>query len=284
VIQSPIYQPRYPGESPYTWGPSRPIPQSAFTSQNPQPSYVYYPSSTTYTLDSPPTYSYYPGKATYTSDLNVYNPLFSRKTDTGFEEESYRKEEKRPEVSYRSESTMSSSTSRFQDVINEVKSLKIELFGNETESMDFYKRNRNAYDPVILQRQQKIAKILELEELLEFYNSNKNKEAIQTLPNNNFNKEELKSDYLIKSEIQELKKETPKKIENALSEENKKENKINDKTPKNNNKIINPTEKLNNLEKTPNVAVSKDVKTDLKPETEPNLQKIEEKPTQILKK
>jgi hypothetical protein len=119
---------------------------------------------------------------------------------------------------------------------------------------------------------------------VEFYNSNKNKEAIPSLPNNNFNKEELKSDYLIKSEIHELKKETPKKIDNALSEENKKENKINDKTPKNNNKIINPTEKLNNLEKTPNVAVSKDVKTDLKPETEPNLQKIEEKPTQILKK
>jgi hypothetical protein len=58
---------------------------------------------------------------------------------------------------------------RFQDVIKDIKSLKIDIFGNAEESMDFYKRNRNAYDPKLLERSMKIAKILELEELLEFY-------------------------------------------------------------------------------------------------------------------
>jgi hypothetical protein len=58
---------------------------------------------------------------------------------------------------------------RFQDVIDDVKVLKIELFGNSDESMDFFKRNRNAYDAKVLQRSMKIAKILELEELLDYY-------------------------------------------------------------------------------------------------------------------
>lgn len=75
-------------------------------------------------------------------------------------------------------SLKSSSTnkSKFQDVLSELRSIKIELFGNPEENMDFYKRNRNIYDGKILQRSMKISKVLELEELLDFYNTNTNKD------------------------------------------------------------------------------------------------------------
>jgi hypothetical protein len=74
-----------------------------------------------------------------------------------------------------------STTTKFQDVINEIKTIKIELFGNSEENMDFYKRNKNAYDPKLIYRLTKIAKILELEELLDFYNSNKKRNSADSI-------------------------------------------------------------------------------------------------------
>ena len=66
-------------------------------------------------------------------------------------------------------------SSKFKDIINEVRTLKIGLFGDPDENMDFYKRNKKAYDPKIIEKMTKIGKILELEELLEFYTTNKRK-------------------------------------------------------------------------------------------------------------
>jgi hypothetical protein len=69
-------------------------------------------------------------------------------------------------------------SSNFQDIINEIRTLKIGLFGDPDENMDFYKRNKNAYDPKIIEKMTKIGKILELEELLEFYNNNKKRKFL----------------------------------------------------------------------------------------------------------
>ena len=60
-------------------------------------------------------------------------------------------------------------STKFNNTMDEVRLLKIELFGNPHENMDFYKRNKNAYDVLILQRSTKIAKIMELENLLGLY-------------------------------------------------------------------------------------------------------------------
>jgi hypothetical protein len=72
--------------------------------------------------------------------------------------------------------------SKFNDVINEIRTKKIELFGDPEENMDFYKRNRNVFDSRILERSYKIAKILELEELLQFYlnQNNSNLKKLKT--------------------------------------------------------------------------------------------------------
>lgn len=70
--------------------------------------------------------------------------------------------------------TQSEDKFQFQDIINEIRTLKINLFGDPEENMDFYKRNKKAYDPKIIQKMTKIGKVLELEELLEYYNKNSN--------------------------------------------------------------------------------------------------------------
>jgi hypothetical protein len=92
-----------------------------------------------------------------------------------------------------------STVSKFQDVINEIRTIKIDLFGNPEESMDFYKRNKNAYDPKLIQRLTKIGKVLELEELLEFYNSNnsskRKSEEVHFLKTTNLEKSEGENNY-----------------------------------------------------------------------------------------
>jgi len=58
----------------------------------------------------------------------------------------------------------------FSDISRDIKNMKLELFGNAEADMSFYKKNRNAYfDKAWLEKAHKIAKILELEELVEFY-------------------------------------------------------------------------------------------------------------------
>jgi hypothetical protein len=130
-------------------------------------SYSYTPA--TYYTSTPSSYSFYPKTLTYTPSLNVFNPLYSRK-DSIQQENTLQENVDENIIPKRTDNT-----NKFQDVINEIKTLKIEIFGNPEESMDFYKRNRNSYDARALQRAQKIAKILELEELLDFYNSQHNK-------------------------------------------------------------------------------------------------------------
>ena len=62
---------------------------------------------------------------------------------------------------------------KFQDVIGEIKGLKLELFGKEDADMKFYRANKNTYfDNELLKRAEKISKVLELEELLDFYSKN----------------------------------------------------------------------------------------------------------------
>ena len=65
---------------------------------------------------------------------------------------------------------------KFQLVVKEMKDLKIDLFGNADYNMEAYKKNKDGiYDSNWLKRARKIAKILELEELLDYYeNNNKN--------------------------------------------------------------------------------------------------------------
>jgi hypothetical protein len=100
----------------------------------------------------------------------------------------------------KSESSLSTTT-KFQDVINEIKSIKIELFGNPEENMDFYKRNKNAYDPKLIERLTKIAKIIELEELLDFYNSNKKRNSADSSSDHQLNIIEVnKKENSIKSD------------------------------------------------------------------------------------
>ena len=69
--------------------------------------------------------------------------------------------------------------SEFSDTIRDIRKIKIELFGNPEANMDFYKRNKNAYDARILQRSMKIAKILELESLLQLNYSHPMKKTIR---------------------------------------------------------------------------------------------------------
>jgi hypothetical protein len=153
--------------------------------KNSQTSYSYTPQVTSYPNYSPTDYSFYPNKITYTSDMNVFNPLYSRVDNSQSDDrnrvipgELIRNNNENSEarrvnsISISSEENSHSSLEKFQDVTNEVKSLKTELFGNPNENMDFYKRNRNAYDAKVLQRAGKIAKILEMEELLDFYSQN----------------------------------------------------------------------------------------------------------------
>jgi len=65
---------------------------------------------------------------------------------------------------------------KFKDVISEIRNLKIELFGNPMENMDFFKRNKNVYNSEAIKRASKIAKILELEDVMEInYNDTVNK-------------------------------------------------------------------------------------------------------------
>jgi hypothetical protein len=118
-----------------------------------------------------------------------------------------------------SESSLST-TSKFQDVINEIKTIKIDLFGNPEENMDFYKRNKNAYDPKLIERLTKIAKILELEELLDFYNSNKKRSSSfsssEHLLNISEKKENsIKSEKELKIENQEIKLKSSKEMEES---------------------------------------------------------------------
>lgn len=61
---------------------------------------------------------------------------------------------------------------KYADIINEIKLNKIDLFGKPDQNMDFYKRNKNVYSTKAIERMTKINKILELEELLEFYINN----------------------------------------------------------------------------------------------------------------
>jgi len=182
------------------------------------------------------------------------------------------------------ENSLSFRKNGFQDVINDIKSLKNEIFGNPDADMAFYKKNKNAYyDSQWLVRAQKISKILELEELLEFYNKNNNndninvqtkiekKEAakeskpIETKPdistsNIKIEKKEIQKE--IKQEVKPNveKKETPKVnklVENKrVSLENKENKKAEESannieiTVKSNDKVTNSKEeKINNLRK-----------------------------------
>ena len=64
---------------------------------------------------------------------------------------------------------------KFDNVVKEMKDLKTELFGNPDSDMQIYRKNRDGiYDSQWLMRAKKIAKILELEELLDYYEKNHN--------------------------------------------------------------------------------------------------------------
>lgn len=64
---------------------------------------------------------------------------------------------------------------KFDNVVKEMKDLKSELFGNSDADMQIYRKNRDGiYDSQWLMRAKKIAKILELEELLDYYEKNHN--------------------------------------------------------------------------------------------------------------
>lgn len=266
VIDSPqIQQPLLPYYDPTPLSYTTPMYKPSTPIQGYIPTTTYYTS----TSNIPQGYAFYPNKITYTPELNVYNPLFSRQNqniDTTNSNKIFTNSnfEKLPspsttvntiappsEIKIRME-TETDSTSRFQDVINEIKTLKVDLFGNSQESMDFYKRNRNAYDSKMLQRSIKIAKILELEELLEFYN------------NNNKNSENNNKERKLDNEIAKVEKKT-----DTAKVELKKEEKKTD-TPK---IELKKEEKKNDTLK---IEQTKEEKTI-------NIPKIESKPLQIEK-
>ena len=141
---------------------------------------------------------------------------------------------------------ISARKSNFEDVIGEVKSLKSELFGNGEADMSFYKKNKNAYyDAQWLQRAQKISKILELEELLEFYEKNNKKVEIKVVTESSkkeIKKEEKKIENVILSANKEVK---------ITKEEIKTEKNVEIKSQQNLDKItiLKEDTKLNNLRK-----------------------------------
>jgi hypothetical protein len=114
--------------------------------------------------------------------------------------------------------------SKFNDVINDIRAKKIELFGNPEENMDFYKRNKNVFDTRVLERSFKIAKILELEELLQFYDSssiilNQNKQDEVSYVNSDF--------YLKNSLKTKIRQETDnKKLDTSKNNTNTEKNLI----------------------------------------------------------
>jgi hypothetical protein len=132
-------------------------------------SHIFYPNTYTETdmMDYANTFT--ANKATFSPDLNVLtNPdPFNLLPKRNFKENN----KKIKRISATSEFEL---YTKFPDVVKDIQTLKTELFDDANQNMDFYKRNRNAYNPQILRKSMKIAKILELEELLEFYtNSNK---------------------------------------------------------------------------------------------------------------
>jgi len=61
---------------------------------------------------------------------------------------------------------------KFDEVFKEIKTLKQELFGNSDTDMTKYRNKKPYYDANWIARAKKISKILELEELLKFYEKN----------------------------------------------------------------------------------------------------------------
>jgi hypothetical protein len=122
--------------------------------------------------------------------------------------------------------------SKFDGALNELQQLKIELFGDPDKNMDFYKRNRNAYDPKLLERFQKIFHILELEDLIDFYKETSEKSHKNVKEQENVNKSNTKKSeedktkkviegnqisrsIVLRTEIKEVNDKTTKKIKNS---------------------------------------------------------------------
>ena len=111
---------------------------------------------------------------------------------------------------------------KFKDVISELKNLKTDLFGNPEADMKIYRKNKIPYyDSRWIQRAHKIVKVLELEELLQFYNDKSKKITVKNEINDPNKRNSKFSSQKNKNQAQVAKKETPPKNKEVLNLENK---------------------------------------------------------------
>ena len=165
---------------------------------------------------------------------------------------------------FEKEKSRFSANSKFQDVINDIRAIKIELFGNPEENMDFFKRNKNVYDSKLLQRSMKIAKILELEELLQFYEETN---LLRINSKDSFNKQKHSENSIkqkkFKRNLQDGQSEKIDYELRPLSNYIIKETNLNDNSPKYSHSSINTKIIINNSTKTLN---ENKIKSELKKE------------------
>jgi len=199
------------------------------------PSYPYYPVSYSAPIPYGTGYYYGPGVSYY---FGRKEPFFAQ----GPEMVSNNKTKQEKQQGLRK--------SGFQDVSEEIKNLKKEVFGNSNADMSFYKSNKNSfYDSKWLERAQKIAKILELEELLEFFmNHNNNKPITQNKEVKKESQKEINGQNVSSLQIQQQQGDNRVSIEvkEIKSQEVKKDNTEIVSKPQGINK---KDEKANNLRK-----------------------------------